>query len=124
MAIILKENWIGARAFLIGVILAVVIGLSTTLMPIPFLVKYSSAIYAVLVLLGLLVGFSNVVVAFICAFTVVSLYSSSSLIANPMSSEAPFICDKSMLPSSLLGVPTQIKTISEFFIAPLTTVQT
>ena len=60
MAIIAKETWIGAWAFLIGVILAVVIGLSTTLIPIPSLVKYSSTIYAVLIILGLLVGFLNV----------------------------------------------------------------
>ena len=60
MAILIKETWIGAWAFLIGVILAIAIGLSTTLVPIPFLVRYSSTIYAILVILGLLVGFSNV----------------------------------------------------------------
>jgi len=60
MAITAKETWIGAWAFLIGVILAIAIGLSTTLVPIPFLVRYSSTIYAILVILGLLVGFSNV----------------------------------------------------------------
>jgi len=60
MAIIAKETWVGAWAFLIGVILAVVIGLSTTLIPIPSLVKYSSTIYAILIILGLLVGFLNV----------------------------------------------------------------
>ncbi len=58
MVIIAKENFIGAWAFLIGVIIAVVIGILTTLFSIPALVKYSSAIYAILVILGLIVGFS------------------------------------------------------------------
>lgn len=55
-----KENSIGAWAFLIGVILAIVIGLSTSLIPIPALTKFSAQIYAILVLLGLVVGFMNV----------------------------------------------------------------
>ena len=58
MAIIAKENFVGAWAFLIGVIIAIVIGISTTLFSIPILVKYSSAIYAILVILGIVVGFS------------------------------------------------------------------
>ena len=58
MAIRAKENFIGAWAFLIGIILAVVIGISTTLISIPILVKYSSAIYAILVILGIIIGFS------------------------------------------------------------------
>jgi len=55
-----KDNSVGAWAFLIGVILAIVIGLSTTLISIPVLSSYSSAIYAILVILGLIVGFANV----------------------------------------------------------------
>ncbi len=54
-----SENTIGAWAFLIGVILAILIGLSTTLLPIPALVNYSKHIYAFLVFLGILVGFMN-----------------------------------------------------------------
>ena len=54
-----RENSITAKAFLIGVILAVLIGLSTTLFSIPFLVKYSAQIYAILVILGLVVGFTH-----------------------------------------------------------------
>ena len=54
------ENTIGAWAFLIGVILAVLIGLSTTLLPIPALATYSKQIYAALVFLGIVVGFMNV----------------------------------------------------------------
>lgn len=57
MVIKARENSVGAWAFLIGVILAVVIGLSTSLIPIPALVRYSPQIYAVLVILGLIVGF-------------------------------------------------------------------
>ena len=60
MAIRLRENWIGAWAFSLGVILATIIGLTTTLIPVPTLVKYSVQIYGILVLLGLLIGFLNV----------------------------------------------------------------
>ena len=55
-----KENSVGAWAFLIGVILAIVIGLSTTLVSIPVLTSFSPQVYAILVLLGLFVGFMNV----------------------------------------------------------------
>jgi len=60
MVIKSKENSIGAWAFLAGVILAVVIGLSTTLLPIPELSRYSAQIYAILVILGLIVGYFNI----------------------------------------------------------------
>ena len=60
MGIKSKENVAGAWAFLIGVILAIMIGLSTTLIPIPALTDYSAQIYAILVILGLIVGFLNV----------------------------------------------------------------
>jgi len=59
MTIKSRENSIGAWAFLIGVILAVIIGLSTTLFSIPVLIQYSAQIYAILVILGLIVGFMN-----------------------------------------------------------------
>lgn len=55
-----KENSLGAWAFLIGVILSIIIGLSAFLIPIPALSTYSTAIYAILVILGLIVGFINV----------------------------------------------------------------
>src|SRR3989338_6674468 len=54
-----RENSLGAWAFLIGVVLAIIIGLSTTLLPIPALTTYSKHIYAALVFLGILVGFVN-----------------------------------------------------------------
>ncbi len=60
MVIKSRENSVGAKAFLIGVVLAVAIGLSTTLIPIPALATYSAQIYAILVILGLIVGFMNV----------------------------------------------------------------
>lgn len=59
MALKSQENTIGAWAFLVGVILAVIIGLSTTLIPIPALIAYSAQIYAILVLLGIFVGFMH-----------------------------------------------------------------
>ncbi len=55
-----RENNIGAWAFLIGVVLAVIIGLSTTFLPIPAITAYSKQIYAILVLLGIVVGSTNV----------------------------------------------------------------
>ena len=54
-----KENSVGAWSFLIGVILAVVIGISTTsFLPLDKITQYSSPIYGILVLLGLIIGFS------------------------------------------------------------------
>lgn len=60
MVIKARENSVGAWAFLIGVILAVVIGLSTTLLPLPSLSQYNPQIYGILVILGLLIGFFSV----------------------------------------------------------------
>jgi len=59
MAITSKENTLGAWAFLIGVILAIIIGLSASqLISLENVMNYSSAIYGALVVLGLIVGFS------------------------------------------------------------------
>lgn len=56
-----KENDIGARAFLIGVILAIIIGIaSSTLIKIQIISDYNDAIYAILIILGIIVGFMNV----------------------------------------------------------------
>ena len=61
MGIKSRENTIGAWAFLIGVILAIMIGLSTTLLSsVEFLTMYSAQIYGALLVLGLLVGFINI----------------------------------------------------------------
>ena len=61
MVIKSKENSLGAWAFLIGVILAIVIGitasLSTSWMNTGSLIKYSPAIYGILAILGIIVGF-------------------------------------------------------------------
>jgi len=54
-----KENSVGAWAFLIGVVLAVVIGISaSSFLDIGRIMKYSTQIYAILVILGIFVGFS------------------------------------------------------------------
>jgi hypothetical protein len=58
MVIKSKENSMGAWAFFMGVVLAVIIGLSTLLIPIPELKKYSSFIYMILVILGIIIGAS------------------------------------------------------------------
>lgn len=55
------ENVAGAWTFLVGVILASIIGLSSALFPISFIVKYSAQIYALLFIIGLFVGYMNVV---------------------------------------------------------------
>ena len=60
MVIKSKENTVGAWAFLIGVILAILIGVATSLIPIPSLTAYSAEIYGVLIILGIIVGFMNI----------------------------------------------------------------
>ncbi|MBS3085739.1 hypothetical protein J4225_03585 [Candidatus Pacearchaeota archaeon] len=56
-----QENTLGAWAFLIGVILAVIIGLfSSTFIQPDVKTIYSPAIYAILVILGIIVGFVGV----------------------------------------------------------------
>ena len=60
MVIKSRENSVGAWAFLAGVILAVLIGLSTTLLPIHEVSQYSAQIYAILVILGIIVGYFNI----------------------------------------------------------------
>lgn len=59
MVIVDRENSFGAWAFLIGVVLAVIIGLSaSSFLSISTITKYSPQIYSILVILGLVVGFS------------------------------------------------------------------
>jgi hypothetical protein len=53
-----RENSIGAWAFLVAVILAIIIGISISLIPIPSVTKYSSFVYLILVILGIIVGSS------------------------------------------------------------------
>ena len=53
-----RENSTGAWAFFIGVILAVIIGLSTLFIPLSVITRYSSFIYLILVVLGIVVGAS------------------------------------------------------------------
>lgn len=60
MVIKARENSVGAWAFLTGVVLAIVIGLSTTLLPLPSLSQYNPQIYGILVVLGLIIGFFSV----------------------------------------------------------------
>lgn len=55
-----RENELGAWSFLVGVVLAILIGLGTTLISIPALTRFSAQIYGILVILGLIIGFFNV----------------------------------------------------------------
>ena len=51
------ENFVGARLFLIGVVLAVIIGIAVTFfIPLSKISAYSSPTYAVLVILGIIIG--------------------------------------------------------------------
>ena len=60
MVIKSRENSVAARAFLIGVVLAIVVGLSTSLIDLPGFTNYSGYVYSVLALLGIFIGFVNV----------------------------------------------------------------
>jgi len=53
-----KENSVGAWAFFIGVIIAIIVGISTILLPLEVVRKYSNFIYLILVILGIVVGAS------------------------------------------------------------------
>jgi hypothetical protein len=53
-----KENSVGAWAFFIGVIIAIIVGISTILLPLEIVRKYSNFIYLILVILGIVVGAS------------------------------------------------------------------
>jgi hypothetical protein len=51
------ENFVGAWLFLTGVVLAVLIGIAVTFfIPISRIATYSSPIYAILVILGIIIG--------------------------------------------------------------------
>jgi hypothetical protein len=57
MVIKSRENFVGAWVFLTGVILAVFIGIAATFfIPLSKISMYSSPIYAILVILGIIVG--------------------------------------------------------------------
>lgn len=58
MVIRSHENNVGAWAFLLGVILALIIGFSSTFLSLDSVKTYNAQIYAILVVLGLVVGFS------------------------------------------------------------------
>jgi hypothetical protein len=56
MVIKSQENSVSAWIFLIGVVLAIFIGIVTFFIPITKISQFSSPIYAILVLLGIIVG--------------------------------------------------------------------
>ena len=58
MVIRSKENSAGAWAFFIGVVIAIIIGISSILIPLSIIKRYSNFIYLALVLLGLVIGAS------------------------------------------------------------------
>ena len=59
MVIKSREYFVGAWAFLIGVILSIVIGMSTaSFLSLESIRSYNAAIYGILVVLGVIIGFS------------------------------------------------------------------
>jgi len=58
MALIDKDNSFGAWAFLGGVILAILVGVSASIMPIEIIERFSTQVYGMLVIIGLIVGFA------------------------------------------------------------------
>lgn len=61
MAMTSRENTIGAWTFLIGVVLASIVGISSALFPISIIARYSAQIYGILFIMGLFVGYMNFV---------------------------------------------------------------
>ncbi len=57
MPITSKENSFSAWAFVAGMVLAILMGISTTILPVSTLIIYSKSIYGVLILIGLVIGF-------------------------------------------------------------------
>lgn len=60
MVIRSKENSLAAWAFLFGVILAIIAGLSTSLFEMPIINGYTGYVYSILAILGIIIGFVNV----------------------------------------------------------------
>ena len=57
MVIKSQENSFGAWVCLIGVILAIIAGIFTTLIPVESIIDYTGQVYGVLIILGILMGF-------------------------------------------------------------------
>lgn len=90
MGITSKENSIGAWAFLIGIILAISIGIITNFLSIASLKSYNFILYTILVVIGLVVGFSinvtrkdtqsflvtGAIIVIVCKFGMESIVSS------------------------------------------------
>jgi hypothetical protein len=97
-----RENLVGAYAFLIGVVFAVVMGLSQKL----FNITYSNTPYAFLVILGIVIGFLNVgdrdALTFLIAslsLVIVSGFGQSALIYV---SNIPFLSSLTAILAALL----------------------
>lgn len=52
-----QENALGAWAFFMGVVIAVIVGLSASLINIPAIQENSKLIYGILIILGIIVGY-------------------------------------------------------------------
>jgi hypothetical protein len=97
-----RENLLGAYAFLIGVIFAVVMGISQKI----FDITYSNTPYAFLVILGIIIGFLNVgdrdAMTFLIAslsLVIVSGFGQSALIYV---SNIPFLSSLTAILAALL----------------------
>ena len=54
------ESSLAAWVFLIGIVIAVIIGFSTIILPLHTLVAYNKFLYGILILLGIIIGFISV----------------------------------------------------------------
>jgi hypothetical protein len=60
MGIKSRENSLSAWAFLFGVVLAIIVGLATSLFSIEAFEIYNAQIYAILAIIGIFIGITNV----------------------------------------------------------------
>lgn len=58
MVVTAREHSVGAWIFLIGILLAIIIGLSSSLLSIDSIKAYNVQIYTLLIVLGMIVGFA------------------------------------------------------------------
>lgn len=61
MGIKARENSVAAWSFLVGVILAITIGVATAVISSPQFTVFSNWVYAILAVIGIIIGFANVV---------------------------------------------------------------
>jgi len=111
-----RENSVGAWAFFIGVVIAIIIGISTILLPLEVVRRYSNFIYLALVVLGIVVGASINVIgkdsqAFLVTSTIiviVSKFGMDSVTSSLIGIDAGFTASSIFASLLALFVPATI----------------